>query len=213
MFYTEQPCVFKRYPIRTNISPSSKHSPLICVNAECTGHVEERQRSLNVVFNQSSPMPGCWENKQPIWTLHSSTCLWASSARLLNFYQRCAVMSCMHSCRECVLPFLLSHLATIAAAKKKLKFLQVQANYPQAKTTLKLSCSASWEKQELGSFSELPVESDGYLPLPSHSPNTHAITFITWKIPPLPLQNIPCTETHLDHPFKVNSKPFKAVNI
>lgn len=71
-----------------------------------------------------------------------------------------------------------------SCSERKLKFLQVQANYPQAKTTLKLSCSASWEKQELGSFSELPVESDGYLPLPSHSPNTHAITFITWKIPP-----------------------------
>lgn len=122
MYHTAQPCVFKRYPIRTNISPPSKHSCLICVHAECRGHAEERQHSLNVVFNQSSLMPGCWENKQPICTLHSSTCLWASSARLLNFYQRSAVMSCMHSCRECVLPFLLSHLATIAAAKESSSF-------------------------------------------------------------------------------------------
>lgn len=74
--------------------------------------------SKNVVFNQSRLMQGCWENKQPSLKpppLHVSP---GFTFSLVVLCQGSALMSCMHSCRECVLPFLLSHLATIAAVKK-----------------------------------------------------------------------------------------------
>lgn len=82
-----------------------------------------------------------------------------------------AVMSCVHSCGGRVLPFPLSHLTTIAAAreKKKLQFLQVQANYPKpTRLTLNLLCSASCEKEELGQFLKLYVECNA-----SFSSNSH----------------------------------------
>lgn len=74
--------------------------------------------SKNVVFNQSRLMQRCWENKQPSLKppqLHVSP---GFTFSLVVLCQGSALMSCMHSCRECVLPFLLSLLATIAAVKK-----------------------------------------------------------------------------------------------
>lgn len=59
-----------------------------------------------------------WElgNNQMIWILLTSICFGLVYSAVELYY--CSVMmSCVHSCRECVLPFLLSHLATIAAAK------------------------------------------------------------------------------------------------
>lgn len=90
------------------------------VSVEWRWHTHGRMPALskNVVFNQSNLMQRCWENKQPTLNppqLHMSPSFFFPVVVLC---QGSALMSCMHSCREGVLPFLLSLLATIAAVKK-----------------------------------------------------------------------------------------------
>lgn len=173
-------------------------------------------QSKNVVFNQSRLMQGCWENKQPTLNpsqLHMSL---GFSFSVVILCQGSALMSCMHSCRECVLPFPLSLLATIAAVKKTNKKEKAQVFAGASKLSTGQNHFEAFMLCQLWQTG-IGAESScclwnliGIFLLPSHSTNVCYHTIFHMKIShlcrgkPSPRRN---------SIFKVNLKPLESVGI
>lgn len=173
-------------------------------------------QSKNVVFNQSRLMQGCWENKQPTLNpsqLHMSL---GFSFSVVILCQGSALMSCMHSCRECVLPFPLSLLATIAAVKKTNKKEKAQVFAGASKLSTGQNHFEAFMLCQLWQTG-IGAESSwclwnliGIFLLPSHSTNVCYHTIFHMKISHLCRGK---TSPRRNSIFKVNSKPLESVGI